>query len=150
MRRNQKKPTELICRIDVSAFLSIQLVLLFVLMVAVNDRTDLPRNSTDQPKVVHAVPMPGAMRENAMIVAVQRDGRVWLGSQTISSAELPTHLREAVSHGAERKVYIHADARARYGSVLDVLSAVRAAGIENIGFFVDEKGTPSKPIYHGL
>lgn len=148
MRRIHKKHTELTCRIDVSAFLSIQLVLLFVLMVAVNDQKDLPRNSTDQPKVVHAIPMPGANREDAMIVAVQRDGRVWLRNQTISAAELPIHLREAVSHGAERKVYIHADAHARYRSVLNVLSAVRAAGIENVGFFVDDKGTPSKPVHH--
>lgn len=79
-----------------------------------------------------------------MIGAVQPDGRVWLGNHTVSRAELPTQIREAVSHGAERKVYNHADARARYGSVLEVLSAVRSAGIENVGFLVGERGTPSK------
>jgi biopolymer transport protein TolR len=145
MRRNHRKPTELICRMDVTAFLSIQLVLLFILMVGVSDRPDLPTNGTDQPKVAHFVPMPGANREDAMLVAVQRDGRVWFGNQPVSAAELPSQIREAVSHGAERKVYIHADAHARYGSVLEVLSAVRSAGIENVGFFVDERGSPSKP-----
>jgi biopolymer transport protein TolR len=132
-----------------TAFLSIQLVLLFTLMVA-GDRRDLPRNGTDDPQAVHCAPMPHANREDAIVISVQRDGRMWLGYQELTSGELSSEIRKAVTHGSERRVYIHADARARYGSVLRVLSAVRSAGIEDIAFFVYERRSPLTSHDHGL
>jgi len=128
-----------------TAFLSIQLVLLFMFMVAASDRPDLPSNGTDLPKVTHSVGMPGANRDDAMVVAVQRDGRVWLGYHELSLDQLPTSIREAVSHGSERKMYIRADRRAKYGTVAEVLDGVRSAGVENIAFLVDERKSPSTP-----
>lgn len=142
MRRNRKQSTELICRIDMTAFLSIQLVLLFTFIAQVSNHPDLPRNGTDLPKVTHAVAMQGANREDALVLAVQRDGRVWLGYDSVSADELPARIREAVSHGAEHKVYIRADARAKYGAVAQVLDRVRSSGVENIAFLVDERSSP--------
>lgn len=53
----------------------------------------------------------------------------------IFQIKIPT----AISHGSERKVYIHADAHARYRDVRAVLCAVRSAGVENVAFFVYDK-----------
>jgi biopolymer transport protein TolR len=145
MRRKPKRPTELICRIDMTALLSIQVALLFTFMAAINGGGDLPMNDVDLATVVHSVPMRGALREDAMIVAVQRDGRVWLGNLTVSPGELPAHIREAVNHGAERRVYIRADMRAKYGEVLEVLGGVRSAGIANVGFLVGERNVRTSP-----
>jgi biopolymer transport protein ExbD len=123
-----------------TAFLSIQIVLLFLFVVALADRPDLPMNTTDAVAVAHAVPMPSANREDAIIVAIQRDDAVWLGNNRLSSLEqLRTGIRDAVSHGAEHKVYIRADKRAKYGAVLQILSTVRAAGVEDVAFLVDER-----------
>lgn len=124
-------------------FLSVQLVLLFMFIVAIYQRLDLPLNGVDLPKVAHPVPMRRANREDAMVVAVQRDGRVWLGNDRLSPDQLPTRIRQAVSHGAERKIYIRADARAKYGAVAKVLDSVRFAGVENIAFLMDERKPPS-------
>jgi len=129
-----------------TAFLSIQLVLIFMFIAVVIDRPDLPMNGTDLPKVGHLAPMLVANREDAMVVAVQRNGRVWLGNDSLSPDQLRTRIREAMSHGAERKVYIRADARAKYGTVAEVLDSVRSAGVENIAFLVDERKLPSA--YH--
>jgi biopolymer transport protein TolR len=137
MPRSLRRSTELICRIDMTAFLSIQIVLLFTLMVVRTDHADLPRNVADLPRVGHAAPMQGADREDATLVVVQRDGAVWLGDQRISLDRLPGRIREAIRTGSERKVYIRADARARYSDVLRVLTEVRDAGVENVGFLVD-------------
>jgi biopolymer transport protein ExbD len=140
IRRRSLKP---ICYIDMTAFLSIQLVLLFMFMIVANDRPDLPSNTTDNPKVLHPIPMRGANREDAIILAVQRNGDVWLGYQRVTSADLPAQIHEALSRGAERKVYINADRYAKYGQVLEVLDAVRAGGVERVGFLVWKRDRPN-------
>jgi biopolymer transport protein ExbD len=52
-------------------------------------------------------------------------------------------LREGVREGSERKVYLRADARAKYGEVKAVLDQIRLAGIENVAFMTVE--APHKP-----
>ena len=137
---HRTRRTELICRIDMTAFLSIQLVLIFSFLAALATSPDLPMNSTDAVTVVHPVSMPTANREDAIIVVIRRDSAVWLGNHRVSSLEeLRTGIRDAVSHGAERKVYVRADMRARYGAVREVAGTVRSAGVENIAFLVDER-----------
>ena len=143
MRLQDHRREVLICRIDMTAFLSIQLVLLFSLMATAYG-PDLPMNGTDLAKAAHPVAMPTANREDVITVAIQRNGNVWIGNQPCSSPEqLQAGIKEAVAHGSERKVYIRADMRSRYGVLREVLAAVRSAGVENIGFLVDQH--PSDP-----
>ena len=78
-----------------------------------------------------------------MVIGIQRDGRVLFGRDPVRPSDLPPKIRESVSYGSERKVYIKADARAKYGSVAEVLDAVHAAGIEKIGFLVYQRKTPT-------
>src|SRR5215471_13710349 len=66
----------LICRIDVTGFLSIQVALLAVFMAPVMIVSDGPRIVTELPKAHHAISMPRADREDALIVAVIRDGKI--------------------------------------------------------------------------
>jgi biopolymer transport protein TolR len=81
--------------------------------------------------------MRGADREDALVVAITRDGNVWLVADQVQLENLPAAIRERVSRGAERRVYIKADMRARYGGVKQVLACVRAAGIDKVAFIVD-------------
>jgi biopolymer transport protein TolR len=134
----------LICRIDVSAFAAVMfaLVAMFLAPAAVVDvHTHMP---VDFAKVGHPVAMRSADRDDAIDVAITRDGQVWLGRDHVLLESLPQTIRERVSQGAERKVYIRADARARYGTVTRVLEGVRSAGIENIAFLVDERKLPAR------
>jgi biopolymer transport protein ExbD/biopolymer transport protein TolR len=92
-------------------------------------------NTTDALAVAHAVQMPNANREGAIIVAIQRDGTLWLGNNRIASPEqLRTGIQEAVSHGAEDKVYIRCDKRAKYGFIRQTLESVRSTGVKDIAF----------------
>ncbi|PYX69433.1 MAG: hypothetical protein DMG72_20870 [Acidobacteria bacterium] len=86
--------------------------------------------------------MRGANREDVLVVAIFRDGKVFFGRDLIMPDQLPFEIREAVSRGAERKVYIRAEARVRYGTVLQVLDGVRSAGVENVGFLVEQRRVP--------
>jgi biopolymer transport protein TolR len=99
------------------------------------------RNSVDLPHAIRAASMPGALREDAMLVSVTRDGRIYLGTDQIGSAvELSDKIRDRLKdRGVERKVYISADLRARWGSVKQVADAVRSAGILRVAFLVNQR-----------
>jgi biopolymer transport protein ExbD len=80
--------------------------------------------------------MPGANREDALIVSILRDGTLYFGKHKTRPGDLPAQIREGVARGAEKKIYIRADERLRYVSVREVLAAVRSAGVEKIAFLV--------------
>jgi biopolymer transport protein TolR len=102
--------------------------------------------------VWHPVSMPGARREDALTVDIVRDGSIYFGKGRIRPSDLPSQIRERVDRGAEKKVYIRADARARYVTVREVLDAVHSAGLEKIAFLVYQRravsfgSSPSGPL----
>src|ERR1700722_3534518 len=111
MRQKHSKSTKLFCRVDVTAFAGVMVLLVAIFLLPARFGVDLPNaRSVDLAKVSHPVAMRASNRGDALLVAVERDGRVWLGSYPINPSELPSRIREAVSQGAERKVYIRADA----------------------------------------
>ena len=73
--------------------------------------------------------MPGALREDAMLISVTRDGNIFFGTHRIRSSDLPASIRESVRRGSERKVYLKVDARAKYGDAAAVIDEIRLVGI---------------------
>jgi biopolymer transport protein TolR len=61
------------------------------------------------------------------------------GHEIILLEDLPIRIHEGVNRGAEKKIYIKADARAKYGDVKEVLDGVRSAGVEKIAILVDQR-----------
>jgi biopolymer transport protein TolR len=142
MRQKHSKSAKLICRIDVTAFAGVMFALVAMFLLPATVVTDFRTPSADLAKVSHPVAMRAALREDALLVAVQRDGKVFFGNDVVPTEGLAAMIKERLSHGAERKVYIRADARANYGTVAGVLDSVRSAGVENIAFLVDERKSP--------
>ena len=103
--------------------------------------------SADLPKVLHPVSMPGALREDVMKVTILRDGQVYFGTDRVSAAALQQKIMEHLKdRGGERRVYIVADSRAKWGAVKVVLDGVRSAGILRVAFLVDQsRSTASRP-----
>jgi biopolymer transport protein ExbD len=121
-------------------FAGILLVLLFLLIG--NRHAPMPiHGSVDLAKVQHPRTMPRANREDALIVAIEKDGTIFCGGDQLAPDQLPQRIREELRSGAERTVYIKADGRTKYSNVKEVVDAVRASGVENIAFLV-EKGHP--------
>lgn len=128
---------KLFCNIDASAFAAVMLVLLVIVMIA--ESAPSHTYGADLPHVSHTVPMPGALRENVMLVTVMRDGSVYFGSERVLPTALTSKILDRLEdRGVERKVYVRADGRAWYRTVKDVLNGVRGAGIEKIGFLLDQ------------
>jgi biopolymer transport protein TolR len=149
MRQQHTRSCRLICRIDVTAFAGVMFALVAMFLLPATIVIDSPRGAAgaavDLAKTSHSVTMRGANREDALLIAVQRDGRVWFDEDQITSDHLAAAIRERLSHGAEPKVYIRTDMRAKYGTVIEVLDGVRSAGIENIAFLVEERKSLSPP-----
>ena len=95
----------------------------------------------------HPVPMPGADEDDAMIIAINRDGHIYFGNDHVDLKALPVVIRERVKHGSPKVVYFRADARAKYKFVRDVLEAVQTGGLEKIAFLVEQRKTNGHSSY---
>jgi biopolymer transport protein ExbD len=72
----------------------------------------------------NAVPMPEADNENAWVVAVTADARIYFGTDEVTSDGLTEQMKiHPRNRGA--KIYVKADARAPFRSVRQVLRAAR-------------------------
>ena len=84
-------------------------------------------------------PMPRADKWDALTASVMRDGSVYFGTDKVLSDELPARILEKLrDRSVERKIYIRADERTKYGAVIGVLDAIHSTGIEKVAFLVCE------------
>jgi biopolymer transport protein TolR len=92
--------------------------------------------SGELPRVTRSVPMRSALREDAIIISVRWDGRICFPSFqcSVSADALPKLIREKLQQGSERRVFIRADARAKFGNVRHILEAVQIAQVEKVSF----------------
>ena len=118
------------------------LTLLIIEMVAFPTSFHIHAISVDLPKVNHPANIWPANREDAIIVSVFRDEKVFFGNDRVEIEQLPARLGAQLSRHAERKVYVKADARVRYGRVSQVLDAVRSSGVLRIAFLVEQRRRP--------
>jgi len=79
-----------------------------------------------------AVAEPRAIREDAIRVTISRDGSVYFRNQKTGPEALPELVRKAVEDGAELKVYLTIDGRAKYGDAKVVYDAIAAGGVRDI------------------
>jgi len=137
----QVSTSRLISRIDVSAFASILVVLLVLCMIPGDGFVDLPGHgvTADLPKVGHPILIPHARREDAILIAIMRNGDIFFDNDRVSSYAVSDRIRIRVKNGSERVVYIRADRRAKYRSVEDVLDQVQSSGLVHVVFLADQR-----------
>jgi biopolymer transport protein ExbD len=95
--------------------------------------------SADLPYVHNAIYMPGALRRDALMLNITRDGKNFFGNELLARPEqLSDRVRKMLPSARDRKVYIKADARVHYGVVRLALAQLQIAGIQNIAFLTDQ------------
>jgi len=132
--------------INVTPMVDVMLVLLIIFMVV----TPMLQKgvSVDLAKVNNPMQMPDADKEDALIVAVMRDGKVFFGNDQIPADQLTGKVKDRLTNRVDKRVFVRADARAKFGSVVEVVDNVRAAGVDQLGLLTDQKkqtGTPAAP-----
>jgi hypothetical protein len=117
MLRKSRTPPKLFSGFDTLQFASVMGMVVFViLLIFMTIPTGHHGISVDLPEAFHATSMPGAHREDAMKVTILRDGKVYFGAEQLYGGSLSTKIQERLKdREVERKVYISADARARWG-----------------------------------
>jgi biopolymer transport protein ExbD/biopolymer transport protein TolR len=123
--------------INVTPMVDVMLVLLIIFMVI----TPMLQNKVaiDMAKVSNATAMPDADKEDAIVVAVTRDGGLFLGQDKVAVTELGTKVSEKLADKPGKTIYVRADARAQYRTVEDAVDTVRTAGVENIGLLTQQR-----------
>jgi len=123
--------------INVTPMVDVMLVLLIIFMVI----TPMLQKgkSVELAKTTNPVQMPDADKEDALIVAVQRDGKVFLDTTQVGPDELTNKLKDRLANRTDKKVYVKADARAHYKAVVEVVDDVRSAGVSDLGLLTEQK-----------
>ena len=123
--------------INVTPMVDVMLVLLIIFMVI----TPMLQNKVaiDMAKVDNAVAMPDADKEDAIVVAVTRDGGVFLGQDKVAPSELGQNGRDKLADKPGKTIYVRADARAQYKAVEDAIDDVRTAGVDEVGLLTQKK-----------
>ena len=124
----------------------IMLVLLIIFMVV----TPMLQKgvSVDMAKVNNAEDMQNADKDDAIILAVTRDGKMYLGSKQIQLSEITTAVKDQISNRLDKTVFVRSDARAKYGDVVKAVDEVRSAGVDNLGLLTEKNqksGAPPPP-----
>jgi biopolymer transport protein TolR len=129
--------------INVTPMVDVMLVLLIIFMVV----TPMLQKgiSVDMAKVNNPEQMPDADKEDALLVSVTRDGKVYFGSEQTTIDNLTTKVKDRLANKMDKRVYVKADMRARFGSVVSVVDSVRAAGVDDLGLLTDQKKTSTPP-----
>jgi biopolymer transport protein ExbD/biopolymer transport protein TolR len=123
--------------INVTPMVDVMLVLLIIFMVIT---PMLQKGVTvDLAKVNNPEQMPDADKEDALIVAVMRNGDIFFGNDRIAADQLTNKVKDRIASKQNKIVYLRADARAKYKSVVDVVDNVRAAGVDDLGLLTDQK-----------
>jgi len=133
------KAPDVMAEPNVIPMADIMLVLLIIFMVV----TPMLQKgvSVDLPKVENPREMQAADQDDAIIVAVTRDGSVFLGSTQIGLEEVTGKVRDMLSAKLDKTVFVKSDARAKYGDVVKVVDEVRAAGVDQLGLLTEKKET---------
>jgi biopolymer transport protein ExbD len=114
----------------------IMLVLLIIFMVV----TPMIQKgaSVDRANVANPKDMNDAEKEDALVVAVTRDGSIFFGSKKIELPQLKKTLKDELDKRTDKTVFLNSDRGAKYGKVTDVVDEIRAAGVDQLGLLTEK------------
>lgn len=131
---------QLMSEINVTPFVDVMLVLLIIFMVAAPMMTQgvdvaLPAVKAESLPQDDEVPF---------VVSVDKEGKVFINDFEVAPDQLNVKLLAIFKQKPTEKVFLRADKRVPYGTVMDVMAQIRGAGIEKLGMITEP--APEKKI----
>ncbi|MEK7230180.1 MAG: protein TolR [Candidatus Binatota bacterium] len=117
-----------ISQINVTPLVDVMLVLLVIFMVTAPIIQQGVQVNLPQAK---AGAIPG--KEEQLVVAITRNGKIYLNDNPMTLTELGLKLRAIRQLRQDREVYLRADQDVRYGIVMRTIAEIKQAGIEKLG-----------------
>ena len=132
-RRGRATPMS---EINVTPFVDVMLVLLIIFMVAaplltVGVPVELPKTAAQS--------LP-TEPEEPLTVTLTAEGATQIQTTEVADADIIPRLRSILTERSSAKVYIRADGAIPYARVVQVMGALNAAGISDIGLVTDTGG----------
>ena len=136
---NQKRAplSKITSTINVTPMVDVMLVLLIIFMVITPMLR--PDQRVEMARTANPIDMTDPNKPDALVVAVMHDGRLFLGSESVTAESLTERVREWLTARGNQTVYVRADARARYKSVVGVVDDVRSAGADQVGLLTEQR-----------
>lgn len=134
-----KKDSEIVSEPNVVPLCDVLLVLLIIFMIM----TPLIKAGVDVdlPLALNTISMP----ENPEIVlAIQKDGTLWLNQQKVTMENLQIMVEEAFLTASDNRLYLRAHGELEYGKIIDVAEILKNAGVEIVGIITEVRATGEK------
>ena len=124
--------------INVTPMADIMLVLLIIFMIT----TPLLQTgiTVNLPKAKNPLEAQDADSKDAVVVALDRQGRIFIGRNPVSESTLLESLTKKFSGGEINKImYLKADTAVLYGTVVSIVNKCRQTGVERIGLMTEKE-----------
>lgn len=123
--------------INVTPMVDVMLVLLIIFMVIT---PMLSKGvSVDLVRTRNPIAMDEADAEDAILVAVTRDGQTFLGTQKVDEKDLAEQVGDIVSNRIDKTVYLKCDSRSKYERVVEVVNVLRTTGVDQVGLLTEKE-----------
>jgi biopolymer transport protein TolR len=130
--------SNVVADINVTPMADVMLVLLIIFMIT----TPLLQSgiTVNLPRAKNPLEAPDADSKEAVVVAINRLGELYIAKRQTSQADLYEYLATKFSGGEiNRTIYLKADQGVSYGKVVDIVNGCRRAGVERIGLMVEKE-----------
>ena len=132
------EPSKVNSDINVTPMADIMLVLLIIFMIT----TPLLQTgiTVNLPKAKNPLEAPDADAKDAVVVALDRNGRIFLGKSLTTEQNLMETLNKRFGGGELNKVmFLKADQAVLYGRVVEIVNECRKTGVEKIGLMTEKE-----------
>ena len=124
--------------INVTPFVDVVLVLLIIFMLTApiiqsGIEVNVPHTQTVK-----------EITEPRMVLTMDRDQNVFLGSDPVKLAELPSILHQRVQDPEHHPIYVRCDENVTFGAFAQLMDIVKQSGITNISVVTQPYQTKSK------
>lgn len=136
---NYENNDEVMSEINMTPLVDVMLVLLIIFIIAMpllNDaiNIDLPKADNQTSKVT----------PETIILTINDNGHVFWNKQAITQALLQQQLQAAAQQQPQPEIHLRGDRHVEYDYVVKVMTAVRNAGIQKLGFVTEPIGSNIK------
>lgn len=126
-----RRHAQAISDINIANLVDVILVLLIIFMITA------PMLQTGvEVKLPKAELTPGEEREG-LVVTVDRSGKIFIDKYEVELKNLSSRLKAAAGHKNSKVVYLKGDEKVNYGRIIQVVAAIKKAGLVDVGLVVE-------------